>query len=343
MILKHSMSESSQKCVAVVIMNWNGARLMEQFLPSVCRYSNSELADVVVADNGSTDDSLQLLADRFPTVSVLPFKKNYGYAGGYNKAIDMLRRYKFAVLLNSDVEVTPCWLEPVIEYMQAHEDVMACQPKILSYNDKSRFEYAGAAGGFLDCHGYPYCRGRIFDSIEEDVGQYDTSVANVFWASGAAMFVRTDSYLRLGGLDSRFFAHMEEIDLCWRMHLDGGRVVVVPQSAVYHLGGGSLPAGNPRKTYLNFRNNLLLMYKNMPRSESRKALFIRRLYDALAFMMFLATLQLGNALAVLKAHGDYRKMKRQYTTFPAVNLLGVATGSDCDIVIDYYLRRRRRF
>ena len=332
-----------RKLAAVIIMNWNGARLLEQFLPSVCRYTNAELADVIVADNGSTDNSLQLLHDRFPGVKTMPFKENHGYAGGYNKAIALSSGYRYAVLLNSDVEVTPHWLEPVIDYMEQHHDVMACQPKILSYADRNRFEYAGAAGGFLDCHGFPYCRGRIFDSIEHDHGQYDGTPADVFWASGAAMFVRTESYLSLGGLDDRFFAHMEEIDLCWRMHLAGGRVVTVPQSTIYHLGGGSLPASNPRKTYLNFRNNLLLMHKNMPRREGRRMLFVRRLYDSLAFFMFIAKLQWGNARAVLKAHRDFRSMKKLYTSFPERNLLGSFPGTTCNIIIDYYLRHRRRF
>ena len=332
-----------RKLAAVIIMNWNGARLLEQFLPSVCRYTNAELADVIVADNGSTDNSLQLLHDRFPGVKTMPFKENHGYAGGYNKAIALSSGYRYAVLLNSDVEVTPSWLEPVIGYMEQHPDVMACQPKILSYADRNRFEYAGAAGGFLDCHGFPYCRGRIFDSIEHDHGQYDGTPADVFWASGAAMFVRTESYLSLGGLDEQFFAHMEEIDLCWRMHLASGRVAVVPQSTIYHLGGGSLPASNPRKTYLNFRNNLLLMHKNMPRREGRRMLFVRRLYDSLAFFMFVAKLQWGNARAVLKAHRDFRRMKKLYTSFPGRNLLGSFPGTTCNIIIDYYLRHRRRF
>ncbi len=337
------MTPTNGKSTAVIIMNWNGSQLLEQFLPSVCQYTNPDIADVVVADNGSTDNSLQLLADRFPGVKVLQFDQNNGYAGGYNKAIAMLSDYTYAVLLNSDVEVTPAWIEPIIGYMQQHPDVMACQPKILAYSDKKRFEYAGAAGGFLDCHGFPYCRGRIFDSIETDNGQYDGAVADIFWASGAAMFVRTKDYLRLGGLDSRFFAHMEEIDLCWRMHLAGGRVVTVPQSHVFHLGGGSLPASNPRKTYLNFRNNLLLMHKNLPAREGRRMLIVRRLYDTLAFFMFVAKLQWGNARAVLRAHADYRKMKRHYTTYPSVNLLGTFPGTDCNIITDYYLRHRRKF
>lgn len=333
----------SRKLAAVIIMNWNGAKLLKQFLPSVCRHTNGDIADVIVADNGSTDDSLKLLAEHFPEVKVLSFKENYGYAGGYNEAIGRLRQYRFSVLLNSDVEVTPGWIEPVIEYMQQHDDVMACQPKILSYTDRRKFEYAGAAGGFLDCHGFPYCRGRIFDCIEDDHGQYDGTTADVFWASGAALFVRTECYLGLGGLDRRFFAHMEEIDLCWRMHLAGGRITVVPQSTVYHLGGGSLPASNPRKTYLNFRNNLLLMHKNMPADEGRRMLFVRRLYDTLAFFMFVAKLQWGNANAVLKAHNDFRKMKKQYNSFPDKNLLGTFPGTDCNIIIDYYLRHRRRY
>ena len=335
--------EGSKKPVAIIIMNWNGARLLEQFLPSVCGMTDSTIADVIVADNGSTDDSMTVLKEKFGSaVKILPFDKNYGYAGGYNKAIKETG-YKYTVLLNSDVEVPEGWLTPLFDYMESHEDVMACQPKILSYVDKSCFEYAGAAGGYIDCHGYPYCRGRIFSSIEKDEGQYDKSVEDVFWASGAALMVRTDAYLRAGGLDEKFFAHMEEIDLCWRMHLQGGRIVIVPHSSVYHLGGGSLPAGNPRKTYLNFRNNLVLLHKNLPREEGRRLLFIRRLYDALAFFMFVAKFDFKNAAAVLKAHRDFKEMRKMYNDFPAVNMLKKLPGCDCNIIFDYYLKGRRKF
>ena len=244
--------------MAVIILNWNGVKLLREFLPSVVKNTNSDIADVIVADNGSSDDSLQVLEREFPDVLVLPLDKNYGYAEGYNRAIKATH-YEYTILLNSDVEVTPHWVEPMLEYCSTHRTVAACQPKILAYSDKSQFEYAGAAGGFIDRMGYPYCRGRIFATVEHDRGQYDTDMG-IFWASGAGLFVRTEVYLKAGGLDRLFFAHMEEIDLCWRIHLLGYDIRYIHTSVIYHLGGGSLPAGNPRKTYLNFRNNLLLLY-----------------------------------------------------------------------------------
>ena len=331
------------KPVAVIILNWNGVRLLREFLPSVVRCTNPEIADVVVADNGSSDNSLEVLEREFPEVKVLPLDKNYGYAEGYNRAVKATH-YEYTVLLNSDVEVTPHWVEPMLDYCREHGDVAACQPKILAYTDKRMFEYAGAAGGFIDRLGFPYCRGRIFASIEEDKGQYDTPIS-LFWASGAGLFVRTEAYLAAGGLDRLFFAHMEEIDLCWRIHLLGFDIRFVPDSVIYHLGGGSLPAGNPRKTYLNFRNNLLLLYKNLPLREGRRKLFVRRLYDTLAFAMFVAKLDFPNAKAVLQAHRDFRTMRKHYVGCQPAdrNLLREHQGCRCNIVIDYYLRRRRTF
>jgi GT2 family glycosyltransferase len=330
------------KKVAVIILNWNGAALLRRYLPTVCATTNSELADVIVADNGSTDNSLAVLADEFPQVKVIKFSENYGFAEGYNHALDATR-YPYTVLLNSDVATSPGWVEPLLSYCESHPEVAVCQPKILSDVDHSRFEYAGAAGGFLDHLGYPYCRGRIFSTLEFDHGQYDGAPVDIFWASGAAFFVRTEVYQKAGGLDRLFFAHMEEIDLCWRIHRLGFAIRVIPQSRVYHLGGGSLPPSDPRKVYLNFRNNLLLMYKNLPRREGGRLLFIRRLYDTLALLMFLVKFDFGDAGAVIRAHRDFRKMRKNYNDFPAENILPSLPGTQRNIVIDYYLRHRTTF
>lgn len=298
-----------KKPVAVIILNWNGENLLGEFLPSVDRFTPRRIADVIVADNGSTDGSLGLLRRDFPDVAVLPFDKNLGFAAGYNRALRETG-YRYTVLLNSDVAVKDDWLTPLFDYMEAHPDVAACQPKIRSYRNPAMFEYAGAAGGFLDRNGYPYCRGRIFASVEPDNGQYDDTV-DVDWASGACLMVRTADYEAVGGLDASFFAHMEEIDLCWRLRRSGRRVVAVGDAAVFHLGGGSLPAENPRKTYLNFRNNLLMLRKNLPVGRRRSALIRRRLLDTVAWAKMMATLDFANASAVLKAHRDYRRMAKK--------------------------------
>lgn len=328
------------KKIAVIILNWNGAKLLCEFLPSVVANTDAGLADVIVADNGSTDESLAVLREEFPGVKVLAFDNNYGFAEGYNRAI-AATRYPLTLLLNSDVEVPPGWLEPLAAYMDEHPECGACQPKILSYRDKGSFEYAGAAGGLLDRDGYPYCRGRIFDTTEADRGQYDAPM-KVMWASGAALLTRSDLYERVGGLDKEFFAHMEEIDLCWRIQLAGYTVDAVPASRVYHLGGGSLPASNPRKTYLNFRNNLLLLHKNIPRRDLFGTLLRRRLLDTLAWFKFMASLDFANARAILKAHRDFRRMRRLYTTHPDRNLLREPLQRR-NIILSYYLLRRKTF
>jgi GT2 family glycosyltransferase len=326
--------------VAVVILNWNGARLLEEFLPSVVDNTTEGLAEIIVADNGSTDDSLKVLAEKFPTVRVMKFSENYGFAEGYNRAIAQLD-CRYTVLLNSDVAVPRGWLEPLVDAMDDNPNLGACQPKILSYTERTSFEYAGASGGYIDRNGYPYCRGRIFGSVEFDKGQYDT-VVPVFWATGAALMVRTDLYRQVGGLDKEFFAHMEEIDLCWRIHLAGYDIAAVPASKVYHLGGGSLPASNPRKTYLNFRNNLLLLYKNLPEADVRSTLLRRRLLDTLAWAKFVLTFDWRNALAVLRAHRDFRRMRSLYTSHPDRNMLNEPM-QRTNILVDYYLRGIRRF
>lgn len=300
--------------VAVVILNWNGEQMLRDFLPSVVAHSvlpnSMGEAVVYVADNGSTDASLALLAEEFPMVRTIVFSENYGFADGYNKALDLLDA-EYAVLLNSDVEVTEGWLVSLVTYMDAHPSVAACQPKLMAYHKKEEFEYAGAMGGYLDRYGYPYCRGRIFDTVEKDYGQYDTDVP-LLWATGACLVTRLAVYKKVGGLDGRFFAHMEEIDLCWRLRCRGYDVRSVATSVVYHVGGATLNAGHPRKTFLNFRNNLLMLYKNLPAAELRRVLFVRAMLDYVAAAMFLLKGEWGNAKAVFYARRAYHKLKGEF-------------------------------
>ncbi len=333
------------KKVAVIILNWNGAALLRRYLPSVLAGTDPAVADVIVADNGSTDASRRVLADEFPQVKTLLFDKNHGFAQGYNLAIEQTM-YDYTVLLNSDVRTPDGWLNPLLDYMEKHPDVGACMPKLLQDrpDDRRMFEYAGAAGGYIDRHGYPYCRGRIFESIEDDHGQYDGEEASsVMWATGACLMVRSGLYRRVGGLDKDFFAHMEEIDLCWRIHLAGSDIVMVPGSEVYHLGGGSLPQGNPRKTYLNFRNNLLLLHKNLPEREGRRLLVTRRLLDTLALGMSVMKWHWGDARAIVRAHRDFRRMRGRYTQHPDRNLLRETPQGRVNIVTAHFLRRRQRY
>ena len=332
------------KQVAVIILNWNGAALLRRYLPTVIAGTDAAVADISVADNGSTDNSLQVLREEFPEVKVLAFEKNYGFAEGYNLAIGQTM-YPYTVLLNSDVRTPQGWLNPLLDYMEAHPEVGAVMPKLLHDREDGRemFEYAGAAGGYIDCHGYPYCRGRIFEYVEDDHGQYDDGPKSVFWATGACLMLRSRLYQDVGGLDKEFFAHMEEIDLCWRIRLAGSDLMMLPSSHVYHLGGGSLPKGNPRKTYLNFRNNLLLLHKNLPHNEGKKMLIVRRLMDALAFGMAVAKFHFGDAWAIIRAHFDYRKMRSRYTSQPSVNLLKQLPEERVNIITAHYLRGVKLF
>ncbi len=345
---------------SVVILNWNGADVMRQFLPSVLLYTTQPETEVVVVDNGSTDNSVAYLNALLPTpearaahLRVIAFPENYGFAAGYNRAIASMQS-EFVVLLNSDVMVTEGWLEPVLEYMLQHPNVVAVQPKVLSYksllahnrnaSQPVTFEYAGAAGGYIDRLGYPFCRGRIMNHVAEDKGQYDT-VAQTFWVSGAAFFIRTAVYNEAGGLDDRFFAHMEEIDLCWRLNSRGYELACVPQSTVYHLGGGALAYNNPRKTYLNFRNNLLMLYKNMPQPQLRRVLAMRFILDYVAALQALICLKPKNACAIIRARIDFLKMKLSFAQKRQENLtlaseLYPQTISRRLIVFDYYFRRR---
>lgn len=313
--------------VAVVILNWNGEQMLRDFLPSVVAHSvlpeSLGEAVVYVADNGSTDHSLRLLADSFPSVRTIAFSQNYGFADGYNKAFEPIDA-EYAILLNSDVEVTPGWLHPLVQYMDAHPQVAACQPKLMAYHQKDAFEYAGAMGGFIDCYGYPYCRGRIFDTVEKDHGQYDADVP-LLWATGACLMVRLAVYKEVGGLDGRFFAHMEEIDLCWRLRCRGYEVRSVASSVVYHVGGATLNAGHPRKTFLNFRNNLLMLYKNLPSDKLRSVLFVRALLDYVAVAMFMLKGEWGSVKAVFRARREYRKLKREFRASREENLRKAVT------------------
>ena len=291
---------------SVIILNWNGAQMLKRYLPSVVAYTPE--AEIIVADNGSTDDSLAVLAKEFSAVRTIVLDHNYGFAEGYNRAIEQVDS-EYVVLLNSDVEVTEGWLAPLLDYMNAHADVAAVQPKIRSDRNRAFFEHAGAAGGFINALGYPYCRGRVLWKVEEDKGQYDTPV-EVDWTSGACMCVRTRVYKECGGLDAAFFAHMEEIDLCWRIRNAGWKLVCLPESTVYHLGGGALSYDSPRKTYLNHRNNLLMLYKN--KKHPFGVLFVRFFLDYAASCFYLLQGRWGAFKAVFQARYDYHRMRRAY-------------------------------
>ena len=325
------------KKVSVVILNWNGAEMLRKFLPSVIENSISDNVEVCVADNGSTDDSVTVLQNEFPEVRLILLDKNYGFADGYNMALQQVEA-EYVVLLNSDVEVTQSWLDAMTEYLDKNSDVAACQPKILSYRNKEYFEYAGACGGYIDQFGYPFCRGRIFDSVEKDEGQYD-SIADVMWATGAALFIRLEDYLKVGGLDGRFFAHMEEIDLCWRLRARGRRIVCVPQSKVYHVGGATLKKENPRKTFLNFRNNLLMLYKNSSSLSLDKVMKIRTFLDYVAATLFLLKRDLPNYKAVMNARKEYNRMKSDFKDDRTKNLT-LSTSVDLKEIARYSIIKR---
>lgn len=334
------------KRIAVVILNWNGIEMLRRFLPSVLEHSGSDAVAVYVADNGSTDGSVDLLREKFPEVRVIALEHNYGFAEGYNIAL-RIPEEEYAVLLNSDVEVTGSWLEPLIAYMDSHPEVAACQPKIRSWHDRDHFEYAGAAGGFLDAYGYPFCRGRVMHVVEKDDGQYDT-VVPVFWATGAALFIRMADYNAAGGLDARFFAHMEEIDLCWRLRARGRGIVCIPQSVVYHVGGATLKRESPRKTFLNFRNNLVMLYKNLPDKDLTHVMRVRAFLDYLAAFSFALKGQFSNAGAVYEARRAFRASRNDYSKDRAVNLKKMTVDTIPEqiknsILVQFFVRGKRTF
>jgi GT2 family glycosyltransferase len=295
--------------VGVVILNWNGVELLEQFLPPLIRHTDPELADIWVADNGSTDSSLELIRNDFPSIQVIELGENLGFAEGYNRALARIDT-KYFVLLNSDVEVTEYWLQPMHRAMNENPELGACGPKIRSWHRREAFEHAGAAGGFLDKYGYPFCRGRIFNVLEDDEGQFDDN-ADLHWASGACLMIRADLYMKAGGLDPFFFAHMEEIDLCWRIKSMGYRIRFCHMSAVFHVGGATLPSNNHRKTYLNFRNNIILLYKNLPYNRLFRVMFPRFVLDGISLAQFLVRFEFRNFTAVIRAHASLLRQIRR--------------------------------
>jgi GT2 family glycosyltransferase len=337
------MNQATSNLLSVVILGWNGKKYLEQFLPSVVNYSVGDGVEVVYADNASTDDSVSFVKANFPSVRIIKNKSNSGFAQGYNEALSHVNS-KYFLLLNQDVEVTENWLQPLLKYIERNEKVAAVQPKLRAFHDKKSFEYAGASGGHIDFLGYPFCRGRLFDSVEHDNGQYD-DIAPIFWATGAAMLVRADLFYEVGGLDADFFAHQEEIDLCWRLQNAGYNLYCIPQSIVYHVGGGSLHKSNPRKTYLNFRNNLFLLLKNLPAFTLVWVLPFRILLDCLAaFYSVIKNKNLIDAKAILKAHfhfiKDFRKMfaKRKLTK-PSVP--GIVFGGS--VIFQYFVKGKNAF
>ena len=327
---------------AVVILNWNGQKMLERFLPSVTLHSTGD-TEVIIADNGSTDDSLAFVREHYPQLRIIELDKNYGFAGGYNRALEQVEA-DYYVLLNDDVEVTPNWIEPVIAQMEQHPQTAICQPKLLMYDQRDTFEYAGGAGGFIDKYGYPFCRGRMFTTLEQDRGQYDDPCP-IFWASGAAMFVRSSVWKELGGLDDDFFAHMEEIDFCWRAKNAGYEVEYCPHSVVYHVGGGTLPKSNPHKTYLNFRNNMALLYKNLPQSRLAWVMVCRVVLDYVAAFKFLMERKPKEFSAVVQAHrAFYKWMPRlKVKRLRRQQQLPVSCIHPRLILVDYYLLRHHLF
>ena len=326
--------------------------MMRRYLPSVIRCSRGEGIEVIVADNASSDDSISMLHSCFPDLRIIQLEQNYGFADGYNRSLRQVEA-EYYLLLNSDVEIRQDgWLTPMIDFMDHHPQVSACQPKLLKLlpqgEEKTMFEYAGAAGGFIDQYGYPFCRGRVFATVEDDRGQYD-DVASVMWTTGAAMMVRSNVYWEAGGLDAKFFANMEEIDLCWRMRIMGYDLVCVPQSTAYHLGGATLNQGNPRKTFLNFRNNLLMLYKNLPEQQLRSVIRMRRFLDFVAAVQFLVKGDLANMKAIRKAHKEFATLIPYYASIrqntQAKRNLSKTLPElvSLSILWQYYVRRRKTF
>ncbi len=289
--------------VSVVILNYNGRRHLEEFLPSIISHTPRSEAEIIIADNNSSDGSVQFLESHYANIRRIQLGVNYGYAGGYNESLKQIESEYF-VLLNSDVEVTDGWLPPIINYLDTNNNVAAAMPKIRAYTNRDYFEYAGACGGFIDKYGYPFCRGRILYEIEKDEGQYN-SIRDIFWASGACLVIRAELFRLAGGFDQDFFAHMEEIDLCWRLKSMGHRIVIVPESVVYHLGGGTLPINTPRKMFLNYRNSLYLLQKNLPRNKLILILFARACLDSVSAIVYLSKFSFGFFWAVIKAHMQF--------------------------------------
>ena len=329
------------KKVAVVILNYNGKKFLSKFLPLVIERTGKD-AEVWVADNNSLDGSIDVLKEDFPNVKLIENPYNGGFATGYNMALKQIEA-DYYVLLNSDIEVAENWINPVIELMDSDPTIAACQPKILDYYNQTQFEYAGAAGGFIDKYGYPFCRGRIFQSLEKDEGQYDDTV-EVFWATGACMFVRADLYHEYGGLDDDFFAHMEEIDFCWRLKNEGFKIMYCPSVKVFHVGGGTLPKQSPRKTYLNFRNNFSLLYKNLPADRLFKTFLARLFLDGAAGLKFLLQGGFQDLTAVIEAHlyfySNIGKLKKKRKALKQNHVSKIYTKNTA---YEHYVRGKKKF
>ena len=340
------MRFSQHKEVAVLVLNWNGRTLLQQFLPSWLAHT-PDYADLIIVDNGSTDDSVSFLQEHYRDVHLLAFEENLGFAGGYNRAIEELD-YQTVILLNSDVELTSGWLDQPMQLLNSSPEIAAVQPTLRAQRSPKDFEYAGAAGGFIDRLGYPFCRGRIFDTIEEDRGQYADSV-DLFWASGACLIIRRAVYREVGGLDTLFFAHQEEIDLCWRLNARGWRIVSAPQSIVYHIGGASLSADSPRKVFLNFRNNLLMIYKNLPAPTLHRVLFARMILDLVAMLVYLLRLRPGQAASVLKGWRCFLIKRQRYESTRQENLkktvrpISPELMKPYSLLFQYYFKGRKRY
>jgi len=332
--------------IAIVILNWNGEKLFDDFLPSVIQHSSNLNSEIIVADNDSTDQSVKHLEKYYPSVKIIDLKTNYGFAEGYNQALQRVNA-DYLVLLNSDVKVTENWIQPCIERFEADEKLAAIQPKILSYKEPNNFEYAGAAGGFIDMFGYPFCRGRILNRIEEDLHQYNYPT-QIFWASGACMFIRTSAFKSAGGFDGDFWAHMEEIDLCWRLKNSGFKIEYEPKSVVYHLGGGTLSYGNPRKIYLNFRNNLFMLFKNLPRHQFTRIFFARMVLDGVAAAKFILGFNFREFRAVIKAHFSFyqnlgKLMRKRKEIQKQVIVKNHPEVYPQSIMWKFFIQKKRRF
>jgi len=331
--------------VAIVILNWNGKEYLERFLPSVVEYSDQSYSEIYVADNHSSDDSIDFIKKNYPEIQIISFDNNYGFAQGYVKALAQIKS-EYYVLLNSDVEVTNQWLS-IIELMDKDMSIAAVMPKIRSYSNKNYFEYAGAAGGFIDKYGYPFCRGRILNMIEKDNGQYN-DLTEIFWASGACLFLRSKAYFEVGGLDKDFFAHMEEIDLCWRLKKSGYKIVYCPEATVYHVGGGTLPNNTRRKLYLNYRNNLFLLYKNLPDDNFYLIIILRLFLDILSAFVYLFSLSFSFFAAVIMAHFSFyfsirtlKKKRKEINRNTKVYMPNHIYKSS--IIYDFFFRKKRYF
>jgi GT2 family glycosyltransferase len=334
---------SASPKIAVVILNWNGRKFLEQFLPSVLQ-STFRGYELIIADNASTDDSIPFLEKQYPAIRIIRMKENYGFTKGYNEALKQVAA-DYYVLLNSDVEVTPGWLEPMVTLLESNPDIAACQPKLLSFHNKKQFEYAGAAGGWLDKYGYPFTKGRVFDTCEEDHGQYDQSEP-IFWASGAALFIRAKVYHEMKGFDEYFFAHQEEIDLCWRIQLAGYRIYSCPSSVVYHVGGGTLPKSNSRKTYLNFRNNKIMLSKNLPYPRVLWVLWWRHFLDAVSAWKGLLSGEGGYFIAIIRANIGFIRwwlFHRRKSVFPRSKKGRLEGYLQRNTVWLYFVKRKKTF